>query len=489
MIQLYHGKTSGLKDLSHFFQKQKKRYLILLSVLMMLAISGYYNMGRFHGNNYAHYHEVVHYYLGSKYFSELGYHDLYNAFIAADRETGNKFKKINVIRDLRSKELADVSDISDQIKAVPPKFTSERWEEFKDEFKHFRSKRNFKDLMLDHGYNPSPVWTMEAKAVSSLLSPFSNSPKQMVKTIVLIDVVLLIFMFLMIWYAFGFVTMAFSVVFWGANPIVLFDYTGGAFMRQNWIVSLITGICLFKKNKEILAGAFIANSVGVRLFPGIFMVIPAFQFVYKWIKEKRFPVRLFRFGSSTVVFFIAFILLSLVFAGGTRSWKVFLKNATEHNKGIYTNHISYRNIFSYETNRNADSYRKTGKYHHEKWRLDKEERVARLKPVFYISLLVIMCFMFYLFKDDEPENGLYIGAFFPFLFFYPANYYAMYLLPLVFLAVKDRRMLLALFGSMIIGFSFYYIPQFDVVNIALSFFLLLLMVHLMIWQWSRINLI
>lgn len=483
LIISFPAETQSICHLARHLGTHKKRCIIFSCGLILLSISGYYNFGRFHGNNFIHYHEIAHYYLGSKYFPELGYHDLYNAFIAADRETGNSFRQITDIRDLRTGELTNVKAVNHQIDAIPMKFTPARWDEFKKDFLFFKKKINFKNLMLDHGYNPSPVWTIEARAICGLISVFSDSVKTMVVSIACIDVVLLLIMFLMIWWAFGFFTMVLSVIFWGANPMVMYDFTGGAFMRQNWLASLVTGICLFKRNRGGLAGAFIANSVGVRLFPGVFMIIPAFQFFYKWITDRRIPARLFRFGASTLTFFCILVGLSLSFSGGSGAWKIFFNNAAAHDKGVYANHVSYRNVFIYEINKNAHSYKKTGAYYHERWRHDKEARVRKFKPVFYISLLFIVGLLLYLFKGEESENGLYIGAFFPFLFFYPANYYAMYLLPLVFFAVKDRHLILVLYISMLIGFSCHYIRHFDVRHIALSFLVLSLLIYMMAWQW------
>jgi len=485
LIWIYPEKDFLPKDRFAFSRRGRRRYTVLLIVLMLLAVSGHYNMGRFHGNNYAHYHEVIHYYLGSKYFPELGYSDLYNAFLAADRETGHKFRHISIIRDLGSKELVKVSDVEAQIRAIPEKFTPERWRAFKAELQFFRDKRSFKKLMLDHGYNPSPVWTVEGRAMSAFFSLFALTQKQMVRAIVWVDPLLLSLTFVMIWVAFGFKMMAFSLIFWGANPLVLYDYTGGAFMRQNWLASLIIGICLFKKNKSVAAGVFMANSIGVRLFPAVFMLLPAFHFAYGWIKGKKASMRLLLFGCSTVVSFLALFFLSLNFAGGLGSWATFLKNATEHNKGVYTNHISYRNLFIYEKNRNANSYKSTGAYHHERWRLDKEERVAGLKPLIHISLLLLLGITAFLFRDDRPEKGIYMAAFFPFLLFYPANYYAMYLLPLVFLAGGDKRMLLTLFSTLVLCFMLTGIRPFDVYNIAISLLLLFLMAHVMVRQGDR----
>ena len=70
-----------------------------------LALVTFYNFGfvrHYRGEGFVNYHEHFHYYLGGKYFPELGYDGLYAASIAAERETQSQTDLPRTVRDLRT---------------------------------------------------------------------------------------------------------------------------------------------------------------------------------------------------------------------------------------------------------------------------------------------------------------------------------------------------------------------------------------------------
>src|SRR5205085_970980 len=68
--------------------------------------------------------EQFHYYLGAKYFDELGYDHLYECAAAARKESGEPPPA--VIRDLTSRELVPV-DAAAQLEVCRGRFTPARW--------------------------------------------------------------------------------------------------------------------------------------------------------------------------------------------------------------------------------------------------------------------------------------------------------------------------------------------------------------------------
>ena len=66
----------------------RSTYRRTLGALASLAAIAYLNFFSFHGERtFVHYHDVAHYYLGSKYFRELGYANLYTAMLRAEAES------------------------------------------------------------------------------------------------------------------------------------------------------------------------------------------------------------------------------------------------------------------------------------------------------------------------------------------------------------------------------------------------------------------
>ena len=169
----------GLLEQRDLGRGGKKWLHLLLVLLILVSVFGFYNYGGFHGNNYTHWWELIHYQFGSKYFPELGYDNLYLAFLAADRETGFHLRSLASVRDLASNQIVAVSNVEARIKAISGKFTPERWERFKNEFAFYKTKEGrWSRLVVDHGYNPSPVWTVTGRFVTGLLDGFGFSPEQ-----------------------------------------------------------------------------------------------------------------------------------------------------------------------------------------------------------------------------------------------------------------------------------------------------------------------
>ena len=459
----------------HPLGENGRRWLnIILALLILCGVFGFYNYGRFHGNVYTHWWELIHYQFGSKYFPELGYDNLYFAFLAADRETGHRLRHVKTVRDLSSNEIITVAKAEPKILAIRSKFTPERWEQFKKEFVFYRPKDGrWSNIVVDHGYNPSPVWTVTGRAVTGLLDALGFSTAQAAGVMAHLDPLLLLIMFLLVWRAFGIEVTAMLVVFWGANPMVMFDFTGGAFLRQDWLAALVSGIALLRMRRLIPAAALITYSASTRIFPGVFFLFPCWCFVRDWWKTRRLPKELTRFLLSAAVAGVLLFGLSLKFAGGLDSWKTFLANASEHDKGVYTNHVSLRNLFIYEYNNNARSFARYGGHYHEKWRIHKEKRMARLKPVYYGSILVFTALFFWYYRKEDFESGLWMCGFLPFLFFYPANYYFMFLLPVLLVALRSPAAASGFLGAMLLGFiGKRFVRGYDVYHIWLSLLLL-----------------
>jgi hypothetical protein len=74
-------------------------------------------------------------------------------------------------------------------------------------------------------------------------------------------------MVLMIGWAFGWKVMAVATVFWGCNAPANFYWTGGAFMRQDWIFLLVSSVCFARKRMFGWAGAALTWSALLRVFP------------------------------------------------------------------------------------------------------------------------------------------------------------------------------------------------------------------------------
>jgi hypothetical protein len=246
---------------------------IELTVVALLLYFDFFNPNTRYANYY-HRHELYHYYLGSKYFTEVGYDRLYTCTAIAEVELGRGAQiRKREIRDLGAKNLImPTTDtyIFDDPGQCKNHFAPERWESFKQDVTWFeQSSRGeyWENMQKDHGYNPPPVWTMTGKFFGS----FWQADDGFFKVLASIDMVLHAGINLLFYWAFGWRTMAVPAMIWGAKAPAYFYETGGAFLRQDWLFLLVAALCCARRRYFVLAGFALTWSALLRIFPGIFV--------------------------------------------------------------------------------------------------------------------------------------------------------------------------------------------------------------------------
>src|SRR5258706_4150088 len=123
-------------------------------------------------------------------------------------------------------------------------------------------------MQNDHGYNPPPVWTVMGHFWSSL----HPATDEYIRFLAYFDLCFLAGMFAAIYWAFGWRVFAVAAIFWGCQLPAEYFWTGGAFMRQDWLSWLVLSACLVRKPFYALAGAAFAYSTLFRVFPGGLLV-------------------------------------------------------------------------------------------------------------------------------------------------------------------------------------------------------------------------
>jgi hypothetical protein len=243
-----------------------------LAGLGLIAFLAWFNFGAYGLGTYVHHYEFFHYYLGSKYSSELGYTRLYACVGAAEIEQGRR-KEVygRWMRDLRTNELrqgdsfvADFADCRDQ-------FTSAaRWDEFKHDVEYFRAHLNpaMGPPVVDHGYNPSPVWTVVGKALART-GPASDTQ---IAVLSWIDPLLLLAIWAAVWSTFGWRVLAIALIWFGTNHLSRYYFIGGAFLRHDWLLLAVLAVCFAKRGRMTLAGAALTWSALIRVFPAMIVI-------------------------------------------------------------------------------------------------------------------------------------------------------------------------------------------------------------------------
>lgn len=282
--------------------------VMLISVLAFLAMGNYLSWGQWRYGAFVNAYEFYHYYIGAKYSPEVGYYHMYNATLVADAETGKKNFTKTQIRNLTTGVKVNATDVMKDAEEYKALFSPQRWQEFLMDIRWFKTKlapSRFSDMIGDKGYNATPVWTMfvggvlsenisttdpapaiieyPMRAYRGLLAWIygediypdnvnkipTGEPNGML-FLALLDLILITLATAAVVWAFGFRAAMLMLIVLGTSYVMKYSHMKGAYLRTDFTMSLIIGICMLKKDRYALAGSFIAYSCLSRVFPAVF---------------------------------------------------------------------------------------------------------------------------------------------------------------------------------------------------------------------------
>ncbi len=343
------GTTTGLLLLRYWrvpWILKPGREMAVLTPLAALSLVVYFNFFAFHpGQRFMHLHEIAHYYLGSKYYGELGYSDLYTAMLRAELEVFGELKA-NAARDLETNRVVHVRQLALRSDAVKAAFTAERWAEFRREVGFFRQAPGpgYSALLLDHGFNPTPVWALLGGAASGWIELGSKSG---MLSLAVLDLILLAGLFAAIEETFGRRTLAFAVIYFSLIFGTSFEWTGGALLRYPWLIGVGMGMCFLHQKRYLRAGGLLAAAAMLRAFPIVFVVPLAFKALSMAWRRRALPVR-YRafFGGFAATAALLFLLTGLL-PRGYGHWREFATNISLHVQSPSVNAIGMTEVLAY----------------------------------------------------------------------------------------------------------------------------------------------
>jgi hypothetical protein len=335
---------------------------LALIALTILGFFAWWNLGRFHFSTFTHQHEFYHYYLGAKYSPELGYTRLYDCTAAVEAERGQTPELLERwTRDLRTNEVHAGSPAAVSPSICRQYFTDARWQEFSHDVLFFRgtvSGRKWKSMQTDHGFNATPVWTIAGKMLAST-GPISR--RKMV-ALALLDPLLIVIMWAVVWWAFGWRATAVAVLWWGTNYPARYNYIGGAFLRSDWLVLASIAIALARKGWLTAAGGALGWSTLLRIFPGFIgagAVLKTLMSLFRPGSTTASPSEpnpfraLLKIGIGAVAAVVLLVPLSWFVIDGAASpgidrWKSFADNSRKHLSGTATNRVSLKTVLAFD---------------------------------------------------------------------------------------------------------------------------------------------
>lgn len=361
------------------------------AVLMVASIATYFHYFELPAGSFYHRWEMFHYFLGSKYARELGYERLYVCAALADAETGNReHVEQRRMRDLRNDAIVSASEALRAPDECRSHFSAERWRSFSTDVAFFRRQagtRTWDRMQVDHGYNPAPAWTLAGRALSSL-APASDG---FMRALALLDPVLMAGALLALYWAFGGRVLLLATVFWGTQAPSAFYWTGGAFLRQDWLFLCALAVALLRRRYYFWAGAALAWAALLRVFPALLFGGPAIVIAWQWLRTRRLLDAHRAFIRGATLAAVCSVAATLV-AFGPHYHAEFASHIAMHADTPVANHMSLRTLFSIgpdalmQGNEEPSALDPT-----ERWANARRAHFSRYRMAYWVAALVLAC--------------------------------------------------------------------------------------------------
>jgi len=370
----------------------KKLRRPLAALLMFASVATYFHFFEFRAGAFYHRWEMFHYFLGSKYAEELGFDRLYTCSALAEAEAGDRARVMaRRMRDLQNDTIIPAASALSDPQACRAHFSAARWQAFKDDAEFFRRTAgtlSWQQMQLDHGYNPAPSWTLLGRALSERL-PASH---RTLSALALIDPLLMAGALALLGWAFGARVAFLATVFWGTQAASAFSWTGGAFLRQDWLFLVVLSLALLRKGKPFWAGAALAWAASLRLFPLLLFAGPALVVLASLWRTRRWlaPQRSFLVGAALA---LGLSLGATLLAFGPRYHREFAAHIAMHAATPVANHMSLRSLFSIGPEaliRNNQASRAIDPT--ERWAKARRGHFERFRWAYWLSVAALLAF-------------------------------------------------------------------------------------------------
>jgi hypothetical protein len=432
---------AGLLVLAYGVRRRDRRFDVALMLLGAVSFGAYFNFGSFHFSGYVHQWDTFHYYIGGKYFDELSYDRLYECAAVADSEDPLWEKRVvaRTLRDLRSNEVIPTADILAHPDRCKEHFSPERWEAFKHDVGYFRTHfgpSDWERVNIDHGYNATPVWTLLGAALANT-APVSDGQLWWLTRI---DPFLFCAMLALIGWAFGWRVLCVALLVLATNFPSRFYWTGGSFLRWDWLFYLAASVCLLRRKMPLAAGLAIGYAALLRIFPGFLVVGPLLLLVHAWRTRAPLDRRLVRFVAGAAICVAVLFPISLASHGGVATARAFVQNSVKHVATPLTNHMGWRSVVSWDP-RHVGRFLRTSR-DVDPWHRWKEARRANFSArrwVYLLGVLGALVLLWRAVRDQEPWVAAAASASLIAVVPELTCYYYAFLVAVALLWERDRR--------------------------------------------------
>jgi hypothetical protein len=424
--------------------------LVIFAVLFSFAV--FHNLGTFKGGRFVQVADMFHYYLGPKYFRELGYSDLYNAVIVADTEQGNQLARLPFYTDLRTYQNTQRERALEDASRIRNLFSDVRWNAFKDDVAFFKAATGMPRipglmfLLMDHGYNGSPVSTFILGAIANVV------PVSQLELLALLDVLLVVAMGVLVFRTFGFELGALFSVYFCVNVLNPYDFISGCFLRYDWLFYAVVAVCQLERKRYGWSAFFLTLSAMIRIFPAV-MFYGIAVIIFKNVRATRVLDPKFKrfILTAGVTGAVLFVLPSVSLGSLLQPWQEFSEKIAFHDAGVYVNHLGLRGIALFEPSHlSLEGFVEAYKSDQTNdivrhWQDVKEAEFREKKPaIVFASLLVLIALTAIIWKRESETEAALWPLMLVYTASYPAHYYYAFLCLFILLFFKRPSSLNAL---------------------------------------------
>jgi hypothetical protein len=232
-------------------------------------------------------------------------------------------------RDLLTNELVPSDELVLTSAPVRARFSAKRWDEFTTDVASFRSWLGplYAGILRDHGYNPSPAWTLVGGSLARLVPAGSRTG---ILLLTCLDPLILIALFVAIGRTYGRIPLLYALtsffLVFGAG----FAWTGGSFLRQIWFACVLGSACALDRRREGVAGALLALATALRIFPAIFMAGPTLARLWEAKETRTIPRSLVRLLGGFAITLAVIVALTATLPRGLGHWREFRADLSVH---------------------------------------------------------------------------------------------------------------------------------------------------------------
>lgn len=355
---------------------------------------------------------IYHYYMGSKYFDELGYHDLYIQTILADREDRHRLDKVRKIRDLTDYEIKRISEIEPV--GGPNAFSEARWSAFKRDLAEFtrRNRKAWRRMLVDRGYNPTPFWNTIGNRLSENVDVRKRRGRLWLTAL---DPICYAAMFGVTVWAFGMEAALLLLLCFALLPFNLSRVVGG-YIQYDWMAAIVAGVCFLRKQRPIAASIAFGFAILSRVFPLLLLGGLAYTAGESLWRERRISSLHKRGLVTLVIVGVVGLFVGTLSGRGMDAWREWQANISLHNHAMTygSGRVGLKHFFT----------QKLGEYEDLERIAERVERLDEQFMLYVLAAIVMGVLLALALRVTRGENErVLLSMVAVFILLVPSHYY------------------------------------------------------------------